>query len=92
MPEDDEDKINRLVFQSMLLFIWLKLSFGYMNYFISLKHCRWPVPKPHWCRPEEVESDDDDKLAFDDFGRLQYSYFMGRKVKLLVQTHSSATS
>nr|CAB3503201.1 unnamed protein product [Digitaria exilis] len=52
---------------------------------------RWPVPKPHWCRPEEVESDDDDKLAFDDFGRLQYSYFMGRKVKLLVQTHSSAT-
>ena len=41
------------------------------------------MPKPRRCRPEDVESDDDDKLAFDDFGQLQYSYFMGRKVKLL---------
>uniref|UniRef100_K3ZMW7 Uncharacterized protein n=1 Tax=Setaria italica TaxID=4555 RepID=K3ZMW7_SETIT len=44
---------------------------------------RWPVPKPRWCRPEDVESGDDDKLAFDHFGRLQYSYHLGRKVKLL---------
>ncbi|RLN18850.1 hypothetical protein C2845_PM02G39570 [Panicum miliaceum] len=44
---------------------------------------RWPVPKPRWCRPEDVESDDDDKLAFDSFGQLQYSYILGRKVKLL---------
>lgn len=47
---------------------------------------RWPVPKPRWCRPEDVESDDDDKLAFDDTGRLQYSYFMGRKVEFLALT------
>uniref|UniRef100_I1PZF4 Uncharacterized protein n=1 Tax=Oryza glaberrima TaxID=4538 RepID=I1PZF4_ORYGL len=44
---------------------------------------RWPVPKPRWCRPEDAESDDDDKLAFDDIGQLQYSYILGRKVKLL---------
>uniref|UniRef100_A0A0E0PTB7 Serine protease n=1 Tax=Oryza rufipogon TaxID=4529 RepID=A0A0E0PTB7_ORYRU len=44
---------------------------------------RWSVPKPRWCRPEDAESDDDDKLAFDDTGQLQYSYILGRKVKLL---------
>ncbi|CAN6218254.1 unnamed protein product, partial [Urochloa humidicola] len=49
---------------------------------------RWPVPKPRWCRPEEVESNDDDKLAFDHFGRLRYNYFMGRKAKLLRRTIS----
>jgi len=31
---------------------------------------------------EDVESDDDDKLAFDSFGKLQYIYILGRKVKL----------
>ncbi|KAG2634582.1 hypothetical protein PVAP13_2NG178100, partial [Panicum virgatum] len=47
---------------------------------------RWPVPKPHWCHPEDIESDDDDdddKLAFDHIGQLQYSYILGRKFKLL---------
>ena len=82
MPRDVKNKVNRLIFRSMLLFIRVKLSFGFKNYFIEM-NCRWPVPKPRWCRPEDVESDDDDKLAFDDFGQLQYSYFMGRKVKLL---------
>ena len=82
MPRDVKNKVNRLVLRSMLLFIRVKLSFGFKNYFIEM-NCRWPVPKPRWCRPEDVESDDDDKLAFDDFGQLQYSYFMGRKVKLL---------
>ena len=41
------------------------------------------MPKPHWCHPEDIESDDDDdKLAFDSFGKLQYIYILGRKVKL----------
>jgi hypothetical protein len=65
-----------------LLFIRLELSFGYINYFIEM-NCRWPVPKPRWCHPEDVESDDNDKLAFDSFGQLQCSYILGRKVKLL---------
>ncbi|CAL5082221.1 unnamed protein product [Urochloa decumbens] len=47
---------------------------------------RWPVSKPCWCHPDDVESDDDDKLAFNDFGQLQYSYILGRKVKLPVLT------
>ena len=72
MPRDVKNKVNRLVLRSMLLFIRLELSFGYINYFIEM-NCRWPVPKPRWCRPEDVESDeDDDKLAFDSFGQLQY--------------------
>ena len=82
MPRDVKNKVNRLVLRSMLLFIRLELSFGYINYFIEM-NCRWPVPKPRWCRPEDVESDDDDKLAFDHIGQLQYSYILGRKFKLL---------
>lgn len=81
MPRDVKNKVNRLLFRSMLLFIRLKLSFGYISYFVEMN--RWSVPKPRWCRPEDAESDDDDKLAFDDTGQLQYSYILGRKVKLL---------
>jgi len=83
MPRDVKNKVNRLIFRSMLLFIRVKLSFGFKNYFIEM-NCRWPVPKPHWCHPEDIESDDDDdKLAFDHIGQLQYSYILGRKFKLL---------
>lgn len=44
------------------------------------------MPKPRWCRPEDVESDDDDKLAFADMGQLQYNYFMGQKYEFLALT------
>jgi hypothetical protein len=85
MPSDVKNKVNRLVFRSMLLFI-SKLSFGYINYFIE--NCRWPVPKPRWCHPEDIESDDDDKLASDHTARIQYNYVLGRKYKLRVRSIS----
>jgi len=53
-----------------------------MNYFIEL-NCRWPVPMPSWCLPED-KSDDDDELGFvtKSGRRRRYSYCRGKKVVL----------